>query len=59
MKAYLLFSGYNYYPGGGIDDYIGDFDSVDDAISHFETECYGDWYQVVQSNDMSEVDRGV
>ena len=70
MKAYLLFSGDNYYPSGGISDYKGDFDSLDEAVTAFENGYYSewdtdrehvrynDWYQVVQSNDMSEVTSG-
>lgn len=68
MKAYLLFAGNEYYAAGGVNDYQGDFDSVDDAIDHFnggggfadwDTEkLYGqewDWYQIVLSADMSVV----
>lgn len=54
MKAYLMFSGLDYYPGGGIADYDGDFDSIDEAVKHFE-DMRHDWYQIVQSNDMSIV----
>lgn len=32
MKKYLAFYGSNYYPSGGMDDFIGDFDSKEDAI---------------------------
>lgn len=48
LKRFLLFNGQCYYPGGGWDDFIGSFDSLDEAKS-----VYGgsggtfDWFQVV------------
>ena len=32
MKRYFLFGGDCYYPGGGASDFIGAFDTLDDAI---------------------------
>jgi len=32
MKQFLAFYGATYYPSGGMDDFVGDFDSKDDAI---------------------------
>jgi len=32
LKRYLAFYGDIYYPGGGMNDYIGSYDSYDDAI---------------------------
>lgn len=50
MKRYALFSGANYYPGGGWDDFVAAFDAADEAT----TEGLGklkrkedDWFQVV------------
>lgn len=31
MKRYWLFAGHNYYPSGGMEDFVGDFDSLKDA----------------------------
>ena len=31
MKRYWLFAGHNYYPSGGMEDFVGDFDSQKDA----------------------------
>jgi hypothetical protein len=31
MKRYLLFSGWDYYPRGGWNDFKGSFDTVDKA----------------------------
>jgi hypothetical protein len=32
MKRYLLFMGDDYYPEGGMNDFVGDYDTVEDAI---------------------------
>ncbi len=70
MKAYLLFTGEHYYPNGGMNDYRGEFDSFDEAKSFFERGFYSewdddkefprrwDWYQIVQSSDMTIVEEG-
>lgn len=31
MKNLLLFGGENYYPDGGFDDFLGDFDNMQDV----------------------------
>ena len=36
MKRYLLFFGDIYYANGGMDDFRGDFDSVEEAIAFAE-----------------------
>jgi hypothetical protein len=30
---YLLFAGYNYYPGGGMNDFVDEYDSIESARS--------------------------
>ena len=42
---YLLFAGDFYYPGGGMNDLVGSFDSVEEAI---EAGKQNEWYHVVQ-----------
>ena len=37
MKRFWLFAGAVYYPGGGMSDFQGDFDSLDEAMDHFKT----------------------
>jgi len=51
MKRYWLFAGDNYYPTGGMGDFIGSYDSVDDAInSHARTnDPTGEWGEVIDS----------
>lgn len=36
MKKYLAFYGDNYYPSGGMGDFIGDFDTKEEAIQAIE-----------------------
>lgn len=36
MKQYLFFSGYNYYPCGGWDDFKESFDTIEDVIAYLE-----------------------
>jgi hypothetical protein len=67
MKAYLLFAGNNFHANGGINDYQGDFDSLDEAVEFFEagyyhewdidrkSKCEWDWWHIVLSSDMSLV----
>ena len=31
MKRYALFGGLDYYPGGGWEDFIGTFDTIEEA----------------------------
>lgn len=56
MKKYLLFCGNNYYPKGGIGDYEGDFDSVEDALSWMlaQNSKY-DWYDIIEHATMTVV----
>jgi hypothetical protein len=46
MKRYLLFAGDDYYPAGGFEDFIKDFDSIEDAENCLPTLSF-DWYQIV------------
>lgn len=51
MKRYLLFGGNVYYAGGGWNDYLGDFDTVDAAVASEKaspvTERPAEWWHVV------------
>ncbi len=46
MKRFLLFSGSNYYPHGGWDDFRGSYDSCEEALA---APRHGDWWQVVDT----------
>lgn len=56
MKRYLAFAGSTYYPSGGMNDFIGSFDTVDEAIAEicYSDEDYGminDWGHVFDQVD--------
>lgn len=38
MKKYLAFYGKVYYPSGGMDDFIGDYDTLEEAIEAINTK---------------------
>jgi len=42
MKRFLLFSSDLYYPCGGFDDFINDFDDLDDAKRQAQ-KCKKEW----------------
>jgi hypothetical protein len=46
LKRFLAFGGDNYYPGGGWDDFIGDYDTIEQAEAAGK-HC--DWHHVVDS----------
>ena len=51
MKRFLLFSSQNYYPSVGFDDFVQDFDSIDEAKSFYNSDELegGDVLQVVDT----------
>jgi len=63
MKRYLTFYGAVYYPSGGMDDFIGDFDTKEEAIEFIRVtnmkEDDGDfeynWANVYDTKDRIEV----
>lgn len=56
MKRYLLFSGDNYYPGGGWEDFRGDFDTVEAAkAAKLDQHKHDDWYHIVDIETGTEV----
>ena len=55
MKRYHLFAGDTYYPQG-FEDYVGSFDTQDDAITAFDAwskihGASGVWSQVIYTQD--------
>lgn len=36
MKQYFAFYGDSYYPRGGMDDFVGDYDTIQEAIEAIE-----------------------
>jgi hypothetical protein len=52
MKKYHLFAGLNYYPGGGMCDYEGSFNTFEEAEAEGERkkrEGY-DWYNIATTD---------
>ncbi len=43
MKNYLLFMGQNYYPGGGAEDLLGSYETIEEAIQRNESELSKDY----------------
>lgn len=53
MKQFLLFSGLKYYPLGGMEDFVKDFDSLEEASEYGKTiEDKGDhdWWNVYDTD---------
>lgn len=46
MKRYLVFAGEYYYPTGGWDDFVGDYDDLEDATAAGKNPGHdGEWHQ--------------
>ena len=61
MKRYLLFAGDDFYPSGGMGDFIADFDSLEKARAA-EDEWYrkvvvpdSKWSQIYDQQEETEV----
>lgn len=46
LRRYLLFAGYRYYPQGGMDDLVQDFDTYDELEEYVEG-MDEEWYNVL------------
>lgn len=60
MKTYMSFAGSNYYPVGGINDFIGCFETLQEAINKINEydDSYGrlyDWGHVFCLESMKVV----
>ena len=59
LKRYLAFYGYQYYPGRGMENFIGDFDQLPDAYNAVEQRLEKDrelmWGEVYDSWRRQEV----
>lgn len=54
MKQYALFQYLGYYPSGGWNDFMGTFDSPEDALTYVNSpknKYPEDYYQVVDLNN--------
>ena len=60
MARYLLFAGSTYYPYGGWEDFIGVFESVEEAKSYFHTHKHDElweWYHIVEIDSLKLVEK--
>ena len=56
---FLLFAGWRHYPSGGIEDFIGEFDSLNATLKHLESvwdEDRYEWSQIVDKKTMKIVE---
>ena len=62
MKNFALFAGADFYPAGGMEDLIGRFDSLEEALvaaQDEDPESGGyDWYQIVDLTTFTVVVAG-
>lgn len=49
MKRYLLFSGATYYPGGGWEDFVGDYDTPEEIQVGVESLPRYQWWHIVDT----------
>jgi hypothetical protein len=52
MKRYLLFAGENYYPKGGWEDFVKDFNTVEEALEYMAHYKPDDWFHIVDRKTM-------
>ncbi len=50
MKRVFLFAGETYYPSGGMSDYRGAFDSIEEAKAALDREDW-EWGQIAELTD--------
>ena len=56
MKRYLVFSGDNYYPSGGWNDFIRAFETLEDAMFLAKVKAKeNDWVHVTDLDTMETV----
>ena len=55
MKRYWAFGGADFYPEGGLCDFIGSFDTQQEAVDEIVSSAF-DWYQLLDSQSGIIVD---
>lgn len=49
MKRFMVFSGSNWYPGGGSNDFVGDYDTLEvaeNSLIAFPELANWDWWEI-------------
>lgn len=54
MKRFLLFAGETYYPGGGWDDFVDDYDTLEEAEAKAKT-LKENWWDIVDTTTKTKV----
>ena len=54
MKKYMLFGGDQYYPLGGMSDFIDSYDDTEKLLEHVRSEQF-DWWHVLDRRTMEFV----
>ena len=54
-KRYLIFAGADYYPAGGWGDFVGDFDTLEEAIAKAKT-LGSNWKEII---DLMDIERNI
>lgn len=60
MKRYMIFSGPLYYPTGGMDEFLADFDTIEEVLEYMRNDANfllgrGDWVQVYDTEKREDV----
>jgi hypothetical protein len=56
MNRYLLFAGENYYPSGGIRDFIGDYQSMEMTIEALGEVRKANWFNIMDTKTGNKFD---
>ena len=52
---FLLFAGYHYYPSGGWNDFVGQYDTIEEARQSYRSmDVNYEWYHIVSGNEIVE-----
>ena len=57
MKKFMVFTGSDYYPSGGMKDFRADFDTLDEALKFLVKDPESrDWFQIYNTETREIVD---
>jgi len=48
MKRFMIFAGENYYPSGGMNDFVGEFDTISQCIIRL-SKRRADWWNILDT----------
>jgi hypothetical protein len=60
MKRYWLFQFDQYYPQGGMNDFVESFDSLEEALVHYKklkNHFKGDYYHIFDSQNQTIISK--